>query len=109
MPEITCAAILDDELGSTKEERKVKIIAPPMTMQCVLIPAALFLDSLSNPMAKPAASEMPMPTRKRISYPVGMPSNTIQLFSQRHDILIIGWRPAFFGRMIPHAISHAQN
>ena len=48
IPEIICAAILDDEFGSTIEDRNVKIAAPPITRQCVLIPAGLFLDSLSH-------------------------------------------------------------
>ena len=38
IPVITWAAILDDEPGSTTEDRKVKIIAPHMPRQCVLIP-----------------------------------------------------------------------
>ena len=63
IPEIICAAILDEELGSTIEERNVNIAAPPITRQCVLIPAGLPLDSLSAPMTKPAASAIPRSTR----------------------------------------------
>ncbi len=33
MPDTTCAAILEVEFGSTKEDRNVKIIAPPITRQ----------------------------------------------------------------------------
>jgi hypothetical protein len=46
MPDIICAAILEDEFGSTIDDRNVKIAAPPITRQCVLIPAGLFRDSL---------------------------------------------------------------
>jgi hypothetical protein len=67
---------LDEELGSTTEERNVNIAVPPMTRQCVLIPAGLPLDSLSAPIAKPAASAMPMSTKNRSSYPVGTFSKT---------------------------------
>jgi hypothetical protein len=46
MPVTTCAAILGVELGSIRAERNVKIAAPPITRQCVLIPAGFPLDSL---------------------------------------------------------------
>ena len=76
IPEIIWAEILDVEFGSTNEDKNVKIAAPPITKQCVLIPAGFPLDSLSTPMAKPAASAIPMSTKNRSSYPVGMPSKT---------------------------------
>jgi hypothetical protein len=76
IPEIICAEILDVEFGSTNEDKNVKIAAPPITRQCVLIPAGFPLDSLSAPIANPAASAMPMSTRNRSSYPVGIFSKT---------------------------------
>src|SRR5690606_12037350 len=76
-PVTICAAILDDEFGSTSEERNVKIADPPITRQCVLMPAGLPRDSLSAPMAKPATRAIPMPTRSLSSYPVGIFSKTI--------------------------------
>jgi hydrogenase maturation factor len=76
IPEIICAAILEVEFGSTKEDRNVKIMAPPITRQWVLIPAGFPLDSLSAPIAKPEASAMPMSIKNRSSYPVGMFSKT---------------------------------
>jgi hypothetical protein len=76
IPEIICAEILDVEFGSTNEDKNVKIAAPPITKQCVLIPAGFPLDSLSAPMAKPAASAIPMSIKNRSSYPVGIFSKT---------------------------------
>lgn len=67
IPEIICAAIRDEELGSTSEDRKVKIAAPPITRQWVLIPAGFPRDSLSMPIANPAAKAMPMATKERSS------------------------------------------
>jgi hypothetical protein len=67
MHDTTCAAIREVEFGSTKEDRNVKIIAPPITRQWVLIPAGLFLDSLSAPIANPAPSTIPISIKKRIS------------------------------------------
>src|SRR5215213_7481200 len=72
IPDTTCAAILEEEFASTKEDRNVKIIAPPITRQCVLIPAGLFFDSLSAPIANPAPSTIPISIKKQITKQVGM-------------------------------------
>jgi uncharacterized protein YgbK (DUF1537 family) len=60
----------------------VNIAVPPITRHWVLIPAGFPFDSLSTPMAKPAASAMPISTKNRSSYPVGMLSRTNQAFDQ---------------------------
>jgi hypothetical protein len=70
IPVTSWAAILDVELGSIWADKYVNIIEPAITKQCVLIPAALPLDSLSAPIRNPASNERPMPIRKSSSYPL---------------------------------------
>jgi len=67
MPVIIWAAILEVEVGSTRTERNVKSIEPAMTKMCVLIPAALPLDSLSMPSRKPAMRQIVRSMRNMIS------------------------------------------
>ena len=57
MPLTTCAAIRAGELGSIWTESAVNIIEPPMTKECVLMPAGLPRNSRSMPIIIPADNE----------------------------------------------------
>ena len=53
--------------GSAAIEMNVNSAAPPITKQCVLIPAGLWRDSRSIPMKNPQTSESPMRIKNPIS------------------------------------------
>ena len=67
-----CTTIIEFEFRSCSEDRGVKITAPLITRQCVLIPEGFPLESRSAPMAKPAASAIPIDAKKNSSQPVGI-------------------------------------
>ena len=85
IPATISAAILDVCWGSTIADKYVKIIEPPITKLCVLIPAGLSLCSLSKPIRNPANTDKPRPIKKSILKPFNISNTTILNFN--HQLL----------------------